>query len=90
MVGYIKPAKLTNPRLIMKVQGDPRRPGEVNMWAPSPKAKEDPSASGTFLTIAASVLGCAAIFLKVRCHLQAPTDLFNGRFPFLLMRNFCS
>lgn len=50
----------------LKVQGDPRRPGEINMWAPSSNAKEETSASGSILTIAASVLGCAAIFLKVR------------------------
>ncbi|CAL5218755.1 g472 [Coccomyxa viridis] len=48
----------------LKVQGDPRRPGEVNLWAPSSDAKEETSPSGSFLTIAASVLGCAAIFLK--------------------------
>lgn len=50
----------------VQVQGDPRRPEQVNKWAPPPSAKEEPSAAGTFLTIAASILGCAAIFLKVR------------------------
>lgn len=47
------------------------------MWAPSSKVKEEPSASGSFVTIAASVLGCAAIFLKVRYRLWFISHAFT-------------
>ena len=48
-----------------QVQGDPKRPAEVRRWAPSSKANDSRSGSGDILTIAASILGCLAIFLKV-------------------------
>ena len=48
-----------------QVQGDPKRPAEVHRWAPSSKSNDSRSGSGDILTIAASILGCLAIFLKV-------------------------